>query len=379
MQAQAQVLTIAKAKDDAILRGIGDGVITTNQDGVITFVNESSLNMLGCTIEEVLNKPVLEVLKLVGENGENILLNRRPMVMALSTGEKASVPLGATYYYLRKDGTKFPSGITVTPFMLDGKIIGTIEVFRDITIEKDVDRAKTEFVSLASHQLRTPLSTISWYSEMLLSGDAGVLNDQQKDFVEEIYKGNRRLVDLVNSLLNVSRIELGTFAVEPEMHDLREISKSVLDELKPIIIGKKMNIKTNYEENLDPIKLDDKLVRMVFQNLLTNSLKYTADGGNISVEIKSKEKEVLVSVSDDGYGIPQSQQKEIFGKLFRADNTRTLDTNGTGLGLYIIKSIIEQSVGGKIWFDSTENKGTTFYFTVPKEGMSVKKGSRPLV
>jgi PAS domain S-box-containing protein len=380
MQEQAQGLMIAKSKDEAILTGIGDGVITTNQDGTITLINQSALSMFGYSKEEVLNMPVLDVVKLVNESEEIIPLSQRPMVRALSTGEKATVPTGVTYYYLRKDGSKFPVGITVTPFMLNTKIIGTIEVFRDITIEKDIDKAKTEFVSLASHQLRTPLSTVSWYSEMLLSGDVGELNDQQKNFVNEIYNGNKRMIELVSSLLNVSRIELGTFAVEPEISDIKEIVESVLGELKPIVIEKKMSIKTTYEDNLEKINLDKKLIRIVFQNLLTNALKYTDDGGKIDLSVKTKDDDyVLVTVSDNGFGVPQSQQGEIFKKLFRADNAKAKDKSGTGLGLYIIKSIIEQSSGGKLWFESIENKGTTFYFTLPKKGMVPKKGSHPLI
>jgi two-component system sensor histidine kinase VicK len=111
---------------------------------------------------------------------------------------------------------------------------------------------------------------------------------------------------------------------------------------------------------------------------LTNALKYTPPSGEINVEIKSKGNDILTSVADNGYGIPQSQQANIFQKLFRADNAKQQDTGGTGLGLYIIRSIIEQSAGGKIWFESTENKGTTFFFTIPKSGMIPKKGSKPL-
>jgi PAS domain S-box-containing protein len=378
MQEQAQKLTIEKAKDEAVLAGIGDGVITTNQDGIIAFANNSTMQMLGYASEELIDKPIINIIRTVDENNQDIPLSRRPVIMALSTGEKTVTPSGQSHYYCRKDGSKFPINSTVTPFLFNGKIIGTIEVFRDVTIEKDIDKAKTEFVSLASHQLRTPLSTIGWYSEMLLSGDAGKLNKKQKEFIDEIYIGNKHMIDLVGSLLNVSRIELGTFAVEPTMSDITEISESVLNELKPIILEKKMKVKAIYEKGLEKISLDGKLIRMVFQNLLTNALKYTNEGGSIVLEIKIVKDDLLVSVSDNGYGIPQSQQGEIFTKLFRADNAKANDTSGTGLGLYIIKSIIEKSSGGKIWFESIENKGTTFYFTLPKNGMKPKSGSKPI-
>ncbi|MEI6304619.1 MAG: PAS domain S-box protein [Candidatus Taylorbacteria bacterium] len=377
-QEQAKSLDIARLKDDAILEGIGDGIITTNEDGIITLVNESALEMFGYKSEEMINKQVVEIMRITDETREEISMKLRPITIALETGKKTSVPLGSTYYYSRKDGTRFPSGITVTPFRLDGKIMGTIEVFRDITIEKDIDKAKTEFVSLASHQLRTPLSAIGWYTEMLLDGDAGKISVKQKDYLNEIYNGNKRMVNLVTSLLNVSRIELGTFSVEPELTDIREIVQSVVDEMKPMIVAKKMDVKLDIEEGLEKIMVDQKLIRMVYQNLTSNALKYTGEGGHITIEVKVKDNDLLSSVSDNGFGIPKSQQSGIFQKLFRADNAKTQDADGTGLGLYIIKSIIEQSSNGKMWFESIENKGTTFYFTIPKSGVTPKKGSRPL-
>jgi PAS domain S-box-containing protein len=378
MQEQAQNLIIAKSKNEAILTGIGDGVVTTNQDGVITFANQSTLDMLGFKIDEVLDKSVIDVLKISDENGDAVPVNRRPMIRAITTGEKATVPLGTTYYYQRKDGSRFPVGITVSPFLFNEKIIGTIEVFRDITVEKDVDKAKTEFVSLASHQLRTPLTSIGWYAEMLLSGDAGKLNAQQKEYLNEVDHGNRRMVKLVNSLLNISRIELGTFSVEPELTDLKVIVGDVVDELKTVISENKTNVEVVYGDGLEKIFIDPRLIRIVYQNLLTNALKYTPIGGNVKLEIKTDGDNILNSISDNGCGIPSSQQSSIFQKLFRADNAKFKDSEGTGLGLYIVKSIIEQSSGGKIWFESVENKGTTFFFTLPKKGMTPKKGSRPL-
>lgn len=377
-QEQAKSLDIAKSKDDAILEGIGDGIITTDEDGTITLVNESALEVFGYKSEEMINKQVVEIMRITDDTGEEIPVALRPIALALETGKKTSIPIGSTYYYKRKDGSRFPAGITVTPFRLDGKIIGAIEVFRDVTIEKNIDKAKTEFVSLASHQLRTPLSAIGWYTEMLLDGDAGKISTKQKDYLNEIYDGNKRMVNLVASLLNVSRIELGTFSVEPELTDIREIVQSVVDEMKPMIVAKKMDVKVDIQDGLDKIMVDQKLIRMVYQNLTSNALKYTGEGGHITIEVKVKDNDLLSSVSDNGFGIPKSQQSGIFQKLFRADNAKTQDADGTGLGLYIIKSIIEQSNEGKIWFESVENKGTTFYFTIPKSGVKPKSGSRPL-
>jgi PAS domain S-box-containing protein len=378
LEERSQRLAADKAKDEALFANIGDGIVSTNQDGVITMVNDSALNMLGYSREEIVNKPVTGAFELVDEHDSSISLSERPMVLALSTGLKTKTPLGKTYYYLRKDGTKFPANITVTPFVLNGKIVGVVEVFRDVTLEKEIDRMKSEFVSLASHQLRTPLSTIGWYAEMLLSGDAGKLNAEQKTFLDEIYKGNQRMVELVNSLLNVSRIELGTFSVDPEMADVKEIAETVFDELKPQILQKQLEITKSYDPKLGKISLDTKLFRIVLQNLLTNAIKYTPEKAKVGIAIKKRKEDILFSVSDTGYGIPKKDQEKIFTKMFRADNVKAKDTSGTGLGLYIIKSIIEQASGGKVWFESEENKGTTFYFTLPLTGMVKKEGTKAI-
>lgn len=259
----------------------------------------------------------------------------------------------------------------------EGKAVKMIGVNWDITQSKEIDKVKTEFVSLASHQLRTPLSTIRWYVEILLDEDMGDLNKKQKEYLDEIYKGNLRMVELVSALLNVSRLELGTFSVEPELVRITTISNTVIKELRPKIKEKKIKFSKDYDESLGRMSLDRRLMGMIFQNLLSNSIKYTLEGGEVSLKI-SKEKEVVrIVVSDTGLGIPKSQHKNIFKKLFRADNVKVTDTEGTGLGLYIVKSVLDQS-GGKIWFESKENKGTTFFVEIPLEGMKSKKGTKTL-
>jgi len=248
---------------------------------------------------------------------------------------------------------------------------------KNITEQEQIDQAKTEFVSLASHQLRTPLTAISWYTEMVLSEDAGKLTPEQKKYLQEVYKGNKRMIDLVNSLLNVSRLELGTFMVEPEMADLREIADDMIKELEHRMKKKNISFSKKYDNNLPKIKVDVKLITVVFQNLLSNAVKYTPEKGKISLSIEKEEPNVLINVTDTGYGIPKEQQNKIFSKLFRADNVTQKDTEGTGLGLYIVKSIVDNA-GGKIWFESEEDKGTTFFVQLPLSGMKAKKGTKKL-
>lgn len=252
-----------------------------------------------------------------------------------------------------------------------------VGIVQDITVRKEIDKAKTEFVSLASHQLRTPLSAINWYAEMLLSGDAGELAPEQRGYVEEIYGGSTRMVDLINALLNVSRIELGTFSVETQMTDIVKLLRSVLDETKPLSDAKRLGMVHEFTNDPLELKVDPKLLRMIFQNFISNAIKYTPEEGTVTVRLYIEDEECVFAVTDTGIGIPEAQQDHIFQKLFRADNAKAGDTEGTGLGLYIVKKVIDHS-GGRTWFESEQDKGATFYATIPLSGMRDKEGSRTL-
>jgi PAS domain S-box-containing protein len=234
---------------------------------------------------------------------------------------------------------------------------------RDITRAKEIDRAKTEFVSLASHQLRTPLSSISLASELLLRGVGGEVDIRQKKYLDEIYNSTQRMSDLINALLNISRIELGTFVVKPEPLDLPGNIECVLGELSLQINSKKLKLETNYEE-APVIKFDRNVFRIIVENLVTNAIRYSPEGSHITVKLERGDNHVLLKITDNGCGIPQEAQGKIFEKLFRAENAKEMNTEGTGLGLYIVKSVAEKA-GAKIWFESRVGKGTTFFVSIP--------------
>jgi signal transduction histidine kinase len=212
---------------------------------------------------------------------------------------------------------------------------------------------------------------------MLLDGQVGKISKEQREYLETIYTGNKRMVELVGALLNVSRLELGTFVVEPEPTDIVKLAISVLDEQKPQSDARKQTVTPQMQKGIPKLMVDPKLLRIVMQNLLSNAIKYTPEGGKIEVAVTKEAKNVLLRVTDTGWGIPKEQHHNIFSKLFRADNVKMRDTEGTGLGLYIAKTIVENS-GGKIWFESDENKGTTFYVTLPLSGMKKKTGTKTL-
>ncbi|MEK7493865.1 MAG: ATP-binding protein [Patescibacteria group bacterium] len=321
------------------------------------------------------------------EDGERYPFEELPVNVALHTGHSITKN---DLYMEEVGGRTLALRMAAVPVRDDaGTLRFVAVVFDDVTKEKEIDRSKTEFVSLASHQLRTPLSSINWYSEMLLDGDAGKITKEQKKYLQEIYRGNKRMVELVDALLNVSRIEMGTFMVEPVPMNVVAAATSILADLKKVIKKKKLVVKEVYAKDIPQIMADPKLMRVIFQNVLSNAVKYTPEEGNVSLALevlkkgqlvdgrKVSREMLLITVADTGYGIPKGQQDRVFTKMFRADNVRERDPEGTGLGLYLVKSIVEH-VSGNIWFESEEGKGSTFYITLPLEGMKKKEGARRL-
>lgn len=229
---------------------------------------------------------------------------------------------------------------------------------------KEVDRAKTEFVSIASHQLRTPLTSVSWFSEMLLRHEVGPLNQKQKEYLDEVYAQNRRMIDLVDDLLNSSRIDMGMLSIEPRKIDLKDILENVLEEMDPLVREKNIELEKNIAESLPSVETDPEMVRIIFQNLISNAVKYTPERGKVTVALFPAGSHLELKVSDTGYGIPKSQQSRVFTKMFRADNIRSKVTDGTGLGLYIARAVAKE-LRGKLHFVSEENKGTVFSLEIP--------------
>jgi signal transduction histidine kinase/CHASE1-domain containing sensor protein len=261
-----------------------------------------------------------------------------------------------------------------------GKPIRMIGVNWDVTREKNIDRQKTEFVSIASHQLRTPLTAIRWYTEMFMNEDVARLSPHQKKYMHQICQSNQFMIDLVNKLLNVSRIELGTLKIESEPTDICVIAENIICEQQKNIKAKKI-IFERYFQKIPKYTTDPTLLRMVLQNVFANALKYTPSHGKISWSISLKKKTILINITDNGCGIPRIAKDQIFYKFFRAENTK--DVTGTGLGLYIVKSILDM-FGGTISFESISsdvakwsNTGTTFLITLPlahKKSLWQKRG-----
>ena len=239
---------------------------------------------------------------------------------------------------------------------------------------------KTEFVSVASHQLRTPLGAIKLFTEMLVKKGEKTFDKKQKDYLDNIYQSTQRMVKLVNDLLNVSRIETGRLKIEPESIQMEDFIQSVIDEVEPLAKESKCHITfIKPKPKLQKIGIDYTLMRQVIYNFITNSIRYSSKKQcDIIVTLEQKGDSYITSVKDNGIGIPKKIQSRIFEKFFRADNARKVETEGSGLGMYVAKMIVEAS-GGKVWFESQENKGSTFHASLPSKGMKKKDGEKGLI
>lgn len=366
------------AVDDA-----SDHIVITDDNGIVLYANQAVKRITGFPLDQVIGKKAGSK-DLWGGLMEKIIYDKFWHTIKIKketyTGELRNK---------RKNGEIYDAAVSVSPILdQDGKVIFFVGIERDISEAKAVDRAKTEFVSLASHQLRTPLSSINWYTELLIDEYHGKLNEKQKEFIKQVYEHCQRMVELVDSLLNVSRLELGTFMIEPEPLNITAMLNQIIKELTLEIKSKNLKVSTNIEK-FEKLNYDPKLYRIMVENVLTNAIKYSKDAGDIKITLKKAKKDSLVggkklekdciiySVKDSGYGIPEEAKDKIFTKLYRADNVRKMITRGTGLGLYIIKQI-STTIGGDTWFESQENKGSTFYVMLPTERMQKKQGSKSL-
>lgn len=343
-----------------------DQIIITDPDGTVIYANPAIERVTGYKPEEAIGK---KAGVLWGNNMPKEFYEK-----FWDTIKNKKIPFVGEITNTRKDGERYAAFISVSP-VLDStrNIIYFVAIERDITKEKEIDRMKTEFVSLASHQLRTPLTTIKWYVEMLLDGTAGKLTDNQKQYLNDVYESNEEMIKLVNTLLNISRIEQGRLTVKPKLVDLKSLYSNILGKLKPQIEKARLIVKNDMPNDLNKIKIDPVLISNVFSNILANSIKYTRAEGKIEIKIVKEKEYLITSVSDTGIGIPKAEQERIFERFFRASNVSSTVGGGNGLGLYLAKEIVESS-SGKIWFESKEGKGSTFYFSLPLKGSTAKTG-----
>jgi len=338
----------------AVVTHLSDGLLVFNAEGRLSLANHQAEKLLTVSAKEIMGRSVLE---LAEQPGLKLLTDL--------IGPEIK-PIFRKELVLDKNLTV---EVSTEPMMPKGEALGTLVVLHDISREKMVEKIKTEFVSLAAHQLRTPLSAIKWTLKMLLDGDLGGITSEQAEFIEKTYQSNERMIALINDLLDITRIEEGRYLYQPTLADFEKVASSTADFCKELAARKKINIIFNKPEiRLPRISMDVEKVGLVVQNLLENAIKYTPAGGKVEISMgyDKDKKEIIFSVKDSGVGIPADQQPRVFTKFFRAANVMRMDTEGSGLGLFISKNIIEAH-GGKIWFESKGGQGATFYVALPTE------------
>lgn len=263
----------------------------------------------------------------------------------------------------RPNGTEAWALLSLFHFVSIKEHLGLLTLV-DISKQKQVENAKSEFVSLASHQLRTPIAGIKWSAELLQMDNPQNLTDRQRKYIDRLLLAAHRMALLVDDFLRVSRFELGTFQPEYVEVNLTDLIKDIILEHTERIQQKNLDIKTFFDSDIESIISDTNLLRMIITNLFSNAVKYTREGGTVHIGFGRKNDDLLISVADNGMGIPMEDQERVFGKLFRAGNAVRQVPDGTGLGLYIVKEAVNV-LGGNISFTSVENVSTTFEVVLP--------------
>lgn len=353
------------SRSQAILEAVADGVLVTGSNNRITFLNSSAENILDLEAGRVIGQPLDVFAGLFGKAAGSWMQTIRTWSEYPSKYQK-----GETYAEQLDLQNGRIALVHLAPVILQNDLLGTVSIFRDITHEVEVDRLKSEFVATVSHELRTPMTSIRGYTDVLLMGAAGAMNENQVHFLNIIKNNTERLNILVNDLLDVSRIESGRVTLSPQALDLREVAEEVIEdvlrrsqeEIKP------MALSLDAPRKLPLVFGDMERVRQVLSNLVFNSYHYTPENGTITVHIHALNgvDQVQVDVEDTGVGIAREDQERIFERFYRGEHPLVLATPGTGLGLSIVKQIVEMHKG-KIWMKSSgvPGEGSTFSFTLP--------------
>ena len=353
---------VEASRSTAMLEGVADGVLVTDAAGMITLFNTASEDILGMQSAQIVGKSLEEFSGLFGGVAQT-------WMNTIRTWSQESYPEDTNEVYseqiLLEDGRVV--SVRLAPVGSKDEYLGTVSIFRDITHEVEVDRLKSEFVATVSHELRTPMTPIKGYVEFLLMVGAGELNQQQIQFMEIISSNIDRLSVLVNDLLDVSRIEAGQESLTFEELYLEGLAQEVVEEniLRSQEDSKPMTIEMNIKVNLPPVYGNPDRIRQVIANLVDNAYNYTPENGNIEIRMHAHGDKVQVDVQDNGLGIFPEDLEKVFERFYRGENPMVMAVAGTGLGLPIVKELIEMHKGD-IWVESqgVPGEGSTFSFTL---------------
>lgn len=360
----ANTLDQVANKSEVVISAINDGVIAVNNKGGIELINPAAQKIIGWGNQDALNLNYQSVLHLIKKDGTEIDKSQDPVFEVLGT----NLPIRRNDLQLEtSSGKKIMTEIVVSPIGRMGS--GAIIVFRDITIEHQKESAQAEFISTASHEMRTPVASIEGYLGLALNPAIATIDDKAREYLSKAHDGAKHLGRLFQDLLDVTKADDGRLSNKPQVVNMVEFVGTITEGLRQKAVEKKLHLiyKPQVSEpggtrNLEPVffvNVDNDHLREVVSNLIDNAIKYTPEG-TVIVDVRGDDSRVVVSIQDSGIGIPAEDIPHLFQKFYRVDNSDTREIGGTGLGLYLCRRLVE-TMGGRIWVNSERKKGSTFY------------------
>lgn len=362
-------LSAVEGKSDVVINAINDGVLAISKDGNIELINPSAQQIIGWEQGDALGLNWKSVLKLVASDGKEVDELENPISQSLSKNQPAH---SDKFFLLTSSEKRILVSVVSSPVGTDGE--GVIVVFRDITKEKAEEREQAEFISTASHEMRTPVASIEGYLGLALNPATANIDEKARDFITKAHESAQHLGRLFQDLLDISKVEDGRMKNNPKIININEFLKEIFEGLAPKANEKQLNyifapdtIDEGKEKSLQPIfyaNIDPDHFREVTSNLIENAIKYTPSG-DVTVDITGDDKQISISVKDSGIGIPTEDIPHLFQKFYRVDNSDTREIGGTGLGLYLSRRLAE-TMSGSLRVESKYKEGSTFYLEIPR-------------
>lgn len=351
--------------DALFLQHLSDGALVVDADGMIIKMNHSAQKILKTDSEEMVGSAVASVLRLYGDDEKPVGKRQNPILLFL----KNTTPFARqTFRCKRLDNTFANISVSISHLHMENQTPVAVILLRDVSKEDAMNNLKSEFISIASHQLRGPLTHIKWYSDMLLR--TSKLDVKQKEYANNIQEATEQMTSLVNDFLDVQRVELHATKTHVESIHLPNLIEHIIESQKLLLDSKKLHVTFENDSKYKTVISDAPFLREILANFVSNAVKYSHPDGDIVLTMRDDGDDFVVMIKDTGIGIPKQAQKEIFSKFFRAGNAVQQGYKGTGLGLYTTRLLLER-LGGRVWFESEENVGTTFWVQFPRKQIIV--------
>jgi PAS domain S-box-containing protein len=370
--ARTHELEIEYEKDRTILRSIQAGILVVDREGIVQQANPAALLLLKAAEADVLGKASLQVLPLLKKK-DLLMKSEHPVYQCLRRSEQVQATSDTHLNITLKNNTGLPVKLAVSPLMQGKKITGAIVLFQDVTAERQVDYMKTDFLTLASHHLRTPLSTLQWYLELFTTEEKIKFSEQQQSFLTEMRLAAKKMSLVLGELMDASRLSEGGVVPVFQNVDVCTLVADIVRDSKSLFESQDVHYKLEFnEKECVMVHTDPLLASIILQNFMQNAAKYSKKGTEVTLHLSKEKENVRIEVRDQGIGVPYTEQAHIFQKLYRASNARSFEANGAGLGLYSCKMIAEK-LGAKIGFTSEEGTGSTFQVSFPTAKAVAKK------